>query len=266
MWTFVSSAWAGACCSGSMSAIPAEVPQCEDALAAVTLGGETALARWDGAGQVTGASPSEENATASVLGAARLVRWGQLGVVVPAVGSARSAGDLSDAGFGLGDVRVGARLDPVEEGDRAVPVLRLGVRLPTGRDWTEAEGPLLADVTGRPGVGATAGLALQRSLGEVPWWIGLDAAADPDLPVALAASAGLGRSFGPDWTLVGSLAYSRALAVDGASATTLSGRLIRGEVRRLRAGVGVSGDVPAPLLGRDGPAAVGLDLGLAAAR
>ncbi|MCA9488667.1 MAG: hypothetical protein KC621_02050 [Myxococcales bacterium] len=270
MWWFaeLASAWAGACCVGSTSAVPARLGECEHVLAGVGLAGELAVARWDPEGTVAGASPDETNGAVTALVGARWSRWGQATVQLPTRFQHRVAGDLVDDGAGVGDLIAGVTVDPLEErlgphgGGLPVPVVTLSLRAPTGRDWTDSDGPLLADTTGVEGFGGRAAVQVERTMG-TPWWLGTDLALDPHLPARIGVAGGVGRYLGTDWTLSGTLRHERQLTADGTARTLVGARVIRGQRLAWRAWVGAGTDVGLSGLGADLPVLASADLGLA---
>lgn len=271
MWWFaeLGAAWAGACCVGSTSAIPARLGECEHVLAGVGVAGEWAVARWDPAGKVAGASPDETNGAVTALVGARWSRWGQATVQLPTRFQHRVAGDLVDDGAGVGDLVAGVTVDPLEErlgpngGGLPVPVVTLSLRAPTGRDWTDSDGPLLADTTGVQGFGGRGALQLERTMGRTPWWFGSDLAYDPHLPARVGLSGGVGRYLGTSWTLSGTLRHERQLSADGTARTLVGARIVRGQRLAWRAWAGAGTDVGLPGLGADLPVLASADVGLA---
>jgi hypothetical protein len=223
--------------------------------------GELAVARWDAEGAVRSASPAEQAAQLTTAVGARVTSWGQLGLSLPVRVDHRSADVLSDSGAGVGDARATVVLDPFTARRAPRPVATFGLRLPTGRDWTEADGALLADVTGLPGVGGTGMLTLEHVTGDGPWWIGVDGAADPGTPARAALSGAWGRYAGTRTTWLATARHERQLASGGTARTTVGGRVILSTPARWRAWLGVASDVPVPVLGAGLPITVSLDLG-----
>ena len=180
----------------------------------------------------------------------------------------RVAGDLVDDGAGVGDLIAGVTVDPLEErlgphgGGLPVPVVTLSLRAPTGRDWTDSDGPLLADTTGVEGFGGRAAVQVERTMG-TPWWLGTDLALDPHLPARIGVAGGVGRYLGTDWTLSGTLRHERQLTADGTARTLVGARVIRGQRLAWRAWVGAGTDVGLSGLGADLPVLASADLGLA---
>ncbi len=263
MWWWTEVARAGACCVGATSGLPLRVGECERVVAGVGLAAEAAVLRWDAGGAVRGAAPVEEAGQLMVGAGARWARWGQGFVSLPARVSRRAVDGLTDSGVGVGDLRAAVVLDPLEERPDGppVPVATLGVRAPTGRDWTEADGALLADVTGLPGVGASAALTLEHVTGRGPWWVGADGGYDPGTPARAGLSAAWGRYLGATSSVVATARHERQLAAGGTARTQLGGRWVVGRPIRWRAWAGLATDVPVPGLGHDLPMTTTLDVG-----
>ena len=254
---------AGACCVGSTAATPAILGECERWAVGFGLGGATHLARWDAQGQITADSLDERALISSVAAGWRWSRDGQITAELPGRLTWRATDAMAESGGGVGDARVTAILDPIEETSAlGAPVLRIGARLPSGRSWEESEAPLQSDVTGLVGPAVTAGLAMNRTLGRVPWSLGVSG----ELPVgvegapALVAAAGsVGRYFGTDWTVTASLRHERTAAVwqqqsYRAARTTAGARIIRGQRLAWRAWAGAGVDLPVSGLGLESPA------------
>jgi hypothetical protein len=268
MWWWSSVAHAGACCVGAGAGLPLRAGEYEHVVLGFGAAGEGAALRWDDAGAVKGAAPTEVALQATAAITARWASWGQATVSLPARVTHRAAPGAVDDGAGLGDLRAAVVLDPFVDrrGGPPVPVFTLGLRAPTGRDWTEASGPLLADVTGLPGVGGTAMVTFEHVSGEGPWWVGLDVIGDPDTPTRAGGSAAWGRYVGARATWLATARHERQLAAGGAARTTLGGRVVWGRPMRGRIWLGLATDVPIPGLGSGLPATTSLDLGAALIR
>jgi hypothetical protein len=269
---FAGDAYASACCTGNTTTTPARLGRCEHAAVAITATGETSIARWDGEGAVQAPSPDEKALLGTLAGGIRWKRWGQVGLVLPMRETWRSVDAKSDSGGGLGDLSVIGLVEPIEEsaGDhRPVPVLSVGLRAPTGRDWSEARGPLLADVTGLPGGAVLSEVFLERTLGKTPWAGGIDVVVPfgaEEQPVTAGAWASAGRYVGNEWSLNATVRHQRGFAERAAAKTTLGARVVRGERLLWRAWGGFSVDLPVPMLGEDSPAAASVTAGLAIVR
>ncbi len=243
-------AHAGACCTGSTSAMPTRLGECETWLAGLGITGEQVIGQWQRDGQLAETAMVEQGLESTLAAGWRWDRAGQLAVSLPLRATHRGAGLIDDLGGGVGDLRASVTWDPREErplGWTPVPVLSAGVRLPTGRSWTDAESALQADVTGLPGSSLTGGLVLERTLGRIPWGLGLsgELPLQEEVPRSVVGAASVGHYLGTHWTVTGGLSHQRTSAQT--AATSISARLIRGQVLRWRAWLG--GEVHLPVAG-----------------
>lgn len=274
----VTAALAGACCVGSTTGTPVVAGRCEKLVMGTELGVKRSFGYWNGQGE-SGPSSLQQSSLQATLGMAyRWSRWGQFSVALPLRYGWDRAGELSDEGGGLSDLRLGVILDPFEEAAPSAgafglptPVLSLGLRLPTGRSWQGSLSPLLSDVTGQPGLALSLGLRLERTLGLYPWGISVEGElpGEASLPMLWSTGGMLGRYLGSNWTIAGSLHYSwtPALSEGGGTAETGLGlRLVYGQRLRWRLWLGVEGAIPAPMLGHNKVQQVGLSGGLALVR
>lgn len=257
-------AWAGACCVGSTSAAPTRAGPCEHVVAGVDLRAEASVGRWDAAGALRDSSLAERSGVATLGAAWRWDRRGQIGLTVPVWLTYKAADALAGWGGGPGDLRVAASWDALPEGSHGGPVLSAGIRVPTGRSWREAHGHLLEDVTGQPGAAALAGAAWERTLGSVPWSVGLGAELGED-PV-VTAGVGVGRYLGSRWTVLATLRHTQTWAGAPAARTTAGARLIAGRRLAWRAWLGFEADLPVPLLGWSSMRSIAASGGVAAVR
>lgn len=258
-------AWAGACCVGSTTTVPARVGECEKAVAGVGVAVEHGAARWDGDGAITRSSLVEDAVVTTLAAGWSWDRKGQLNLTMPVRSQWRRAGDLSSAATGTGDLRATALWDPFTEtprgGDGAalpVPVLTAGVRAPTGRSWEEASDPLMADVTGLAGPAVILGAQLERTLDRTPWSIGVFeelGTTDQGLHPTTRVLGTLGRTLGSRWSVVGTAQHLRTGDGQGEAASRTSAGLRATVGRRMawRAWAGLDQDLPLAGLGRDNP-------------
>lgn len=188
---------------------------------------------------------AETELRTELWGLAAVVPRLSVGLAVPAVLTFRSAGDLDDAGGGLGDLRAGARWEAIAVGARRhVPGVAIlaSVVAPTGRSMSQAETVLGTDVTGRGAWVLGAGTSVEQIA--MPWFARLDLgltvplpARRPDLDRDQRYGAGVdgalscGRELSPG--LVASL-WTRLAWEDD---LTLAGRTVRG-TSHLDMGVG----------------------------
>ncbi len=261
--TWSGPARAGACCTGSTSTTPTRLGECEHVMAALGFGIRSTPARWDGEGRVQGSSMVDDSVSTTVAAAWRLDRKGQIAATLPVMLNHKAAGSLDTWGGGAGDLSVSTLWDPLTEwvagsghAPLPVPILTAGLRLPTGRSWTEADGTLAEDVTGRPGVGALLSLSVERTLDRTPWSLGVStelAASDSDIRPSVTASGSVGRYLGRKWSASLHARHQRDLSTATADlATRTSAGLVLTTARPLkwRAWAGVDGDLPLPGLGQ----------------
>jgi len=270
---------AAACCVGATSALPTRVGECEKAVVAMSVLHEQTMGWWDEQGQTTEAVGYTEEAWIGNLGMGlRLARQWELAARLPLRNNHLAAGSLDSVGAGLGDARMLALWDPTVErppsldGAGPTPVGIVGLRLPTGRDWTESDDPLNADVTGLEHGALIVGGQLERTLGAWPWSAG--AMAEGDLQVAgrptgvLLGNATFGRYFGSGWTALLTGTYTLGQAdPTGTSATTrqtaAGARLVRGRPLAWRVWAGAEADIPVAGLGRATAQTTSVGLGYA---
>lgn len=257
-------AHAASCCGGTSAAVPTRPAGCDRWVLGLGVAGETALGRWNAAGESVPTSVSETFLTATLGGGYRFGTWGgAVGEVPVQVNWKRTAADARTGG-GLADIRLGMFFDPFEEpatGFLPVPILNVGVRLPTGLAWTESTDPLLADVTGLADAAVTAALSVERAVGRVPYSLGAALEwpiADPVIaPPILAFSGAVGFSVDGRWVILGTARHTLTPDDAAGPARTSGGlRLMRNEPSQWRAWVAVESDIPAPGLGRENLQAV----------
>jgi hypothetical protein len=166
---------------------------------------------------------SETDLEQDVFGAVRVLRGGQVSVLVPFVETRRTSAGLTDFGGGLGDVNMAARYDFVEAGaSRFVPGIALlaGLTVPTGKPPDAANlGPLDAGATGIGAVQINAGLALEQVFG--PWLVNVAGiAAQRTARTVGSAPEQVHERLGTQWTFLAALAYT--FPNDWAAAATAS--------------------------------------------
>ena len=256
--TLVSVAFGGACCVGSTSTVPTRLGECEHVTAGISLTGEHAFATWDRAGKVRSHPTADQGLIASLGAGVRLNRELSVTADLPARLSRRGQG-ASSLGGGVGDVSINLTIDPLEEkaGGAAVPLFTLGLRAPTGRDWSESDNPKGADITGQGGVGLNAGVQLERTLDATPRTLGISASvpvgAQASLP-SVTVTGSLGRYLSPRWSLIGGLRHTVSGFSKGRSHRTVaSARIVHGRPLAYRFYGGVESDLPSPWVGRSNP-------------
>ncbi len=258
--TWSTTAWAGACCVGSTATNPARVGECEKTVVAIGLSGETAGTWTDRDGERHQSSINERSALANLGAGLRLNRQVQVGLSAPIRLNHFATSETAMWGGGLGDLRVTTLWDPVEEKPKTkkfsspVPIFTAGMRLPTGRDWTESSAALHEDVTGLEQPAILAGAAIERSLDRWPWSVGTNAevgvGARGAQPVIVSRGS-LGKYFGSRWTVSGTVSHQMAWAsletgLKAATQTNAGLTVIRGTPGQWRGWLGAQTAVPLP--------------------
>ena len=248
------SAWAGACCVGSTATAPIRLGECEKTVVATSMTGEVNAGWWDRSGELHDSSVRERSATGTVLVARRLDPHWQVTAAVPFRVNHHASDSLSGWGGGLADVRLGALWDPLEERLRGapVPVATVGLRVPTGRDWTASSATLHEDVTGLEQTAISAGFSLERTLDRWPWSVGSTAeigVGQVGVQPQILSQGSLGRYLGSRWTLSATLDHRIGWASIGghshASAQTrVGGLVVHGAPGRWRGWMGARGGLP----------------------
>ena len=262
-------AQAGACCTGATSIVPIRLGECERWLMGVGAQAETTTGTWQSDGTVGQTSMTDDAVITTLAGAWRWDRKGQTFATLPLRLNHRSASGIDEVAGGVGDLRAGLTWDPIEERADSwmpVPVITLGTRLPTGRDWRSSEATLQTDVTGLVGPAVIGAMTAERTLGRTPWSLGVDLESGGGLTAAGATGA-LGRYLGPRWSLSGTLRHIRTYTNSSTTARTNAGlRLTRGQMLRWRGWVGVDGDVPLSGLGSAAIRQAHVSIGVAVVR
>ena len=252
--TLASPAHAGACCLGTIAPVPTRLGPCERIMVGAAVQGEAGRLRWDRRGALRSSSVTETGVQTDLAVGVGFSRRTQIGATVPLRATWRQTPDVAGAGGGMGDLRLIGRYNARVESTNPGLWLTLGARLPTGRAWTEAEDTLLADVTGLPGAAVTVGAIVERTFTQVPWLASVSTDVDR-LGVAATGQAGIGRSLGRRWTVLGALGHTTTVTWGSASAWTdrtwFTGRLIVGRPVRWRGWAAVVTDLPLPWVGRE---------------
>lgn len=276
---------AQACCTGASAIGTTRLAAHEDAVIGVR-----ASASWlygsvgrDGAYVASPGDTIDLSFEQSVVGTLRVLRHGQLSVIVPIVETYRKFPGIAEVGGGLGDVLLGARYDFVEPG--ASPTwpgiaLAWSLTLPTGRSPEDASSPLATDATGTGGVAAGADMFVERSfkdafvqvvgsaLWRAPRTVG---ELHPQRGLAFSALAAGGYTFAGGLVAAVTLSYRAELdgRLDGATLPGSGHELTRAGLAagyslsddwRLQAGV--FADLPAAPLSRNHPMSSGVTLTL----
>lgn len=143
---------ASPCCAGSTTPGFEHLALWETLAGGLRVGVERGLGTWDADGRWRPHDGYAETlARAELWAVARPAEPWQLGARVPYLHTWRRAGEVEDAGGGLGDVAASVRLDafPGGEGPGGLGIaFVLGLVAPTGQETETASGALAADVTG----------------------------------------------------------------------------------------------------------------------
>jgi hypothetical protein len=279
------SAAAQACCIAPGAAGAARLAPYETWLVGVDARAQSPVGTFDAAGRFRGqpAGARELGLEQSVFSTVRVLSRGQLTLTVPFVQTLRSAGGMSAAGGGVGDVRFAARWDLVHADDaRPAPGLALvgGVIAPTGRPPEQASDALAAGATGTGAVQGWGGIALEqawgpglalatatvtvraeREVGPTRAW--LPPRVSTGLLGAYSWTSGIALAAGATYALVGRAVVDGA-AVDGSArrslTTTIALQLPAGEIGRIVTSVFVTPPLPAVNAGE--AATVGVSIAL----
>lgn len=163
---------AQACCAGASAITPGRLELHEQALVGVLLSASSGLGSYDGTRsfRATPSGVGELSARQDVVGSVRWLQRGQLSIVIPFHASWRRTPTTgTEFGGGMGDLNFGLRYDAINNREyRYLPGIALltGVTLPTGRAPESARRPLGSDATGIGATQFSAGLALERSVGD----------------------------------------------------------------------------------------------------
>jgi len=245
---------------GSTSSVPTRVGEGETVAAGLAVGAEVMSSHFDRSGRLEPSSLRTTSLLPQVgLGYAFKPQV-QASVVVPGRVNWHTSDTTRAMGGGLGDVRASVLWDPLmEQSGRAawppVPLFDLGIRAPTGRDWTEASGTLGEDVTGREEVGLQAGALVERAMGDWPWMLGVRSEVGVGaeyVPLTLTAYGSLGTYIGTRWTLAGVWNHQVSWAGAGGRSTRnlkLGLRAIHGKRLAWRMWAGIDGTPPISGLG-----------------
>jgi hypothetical protein len=167
---------AQACCAGAGALTPGRLAMHEDALVGLELHAATQLGTFDdGARYASVAAHSHEyDYEEDLFGAVRVLRRGQVALLVPLVETARTEQGLGELGGGIGDVNLSLRYDFIRAAEsRYVPGIAAlaGLTAPTGRppDDQNPSKPLGTDATGIGAWQGNLGVALEQTFG--PWLV-----------------------------------------------------------------------------------------------
>jgi hypothetical protein len=196
---------AQACCAGGSAVTPGRLELHEQALVGVQTRAATVFGSYRVDGTYIGAPPStsEYDFEEDVFGAVRVLRRGQVALLIPLQETARSTlPDGAHAGGGVGDVNLSARYDFLVAGEsRYVPGVAVlaGVTFPTGTPVDSATAPLAVDATGIGAFQVSAALALEQTFG--PWLVNATG-------IVAQRTAHRGETLGTFTTLLAAGAYT----------------------------------------------------------
>lgn len=204
---------AQACCAGTGAITPARLTALEVALVGVQVKGGASLGSFDGAGRYA-SSPSgasELTFEQDLFGALRVLKRGQVALVVPLVETRRTSQHVAETGGGLGDLNASFRYDFTLAGASSViPGIAAlaGITLPTGTPPDAASlGPL---ATGATGIGAfqlNVGAAVEQTFGR--WRVNLTViAAQRTARTFGAPPNAIHERLGAQWTTFAAVAYT----------------------------------------------------------
>jgi hypothetical protein len=204
-WGTPSRAWAQACCAGGSVVTPARLEMHENALVGASLRVAGVLGSYDPGGRYLSspAGDSELDFEQDLFAAARVLRRGQVALLVPLVETRRDV-PFGGAHFGggLGDVNASARYDFVAAGESAyVPGIAFlaGLTIPTGTTPEAATAPLAVDATGIGAWQLNVALALEQTYG--PWLFNATG-------IVAKRTARYGQTLGTQVTLLAAGAYT----------------------------------------------------------
>jgi hypothetical protein len=200
---------AQACCAGAAAVSPGRLMLHEPALVGGRLRGALGIGSFDANRNFHGnpEGSRELDFEQDVFGVVRVLRRGQVGVLVPILESWRaSASTGSEFGAGIGDAQLNARYDFLWAGENQyIPGTALlgAVSLPSGRAPENAKHPLGSDATGVGVVRVTLGLALEQTWGPVLGQLSAFASKQANRHVQ-----GVASSRAIEWSILAAAGYS----------------------------------------------------------
>lgn len=171
-------------------------------------------APW-GSYAASGPGDNEVDLEEDVFGAVRVLKRGQVALLIPVVETYRSENDGRGFGGGIGDVNASVRYDFLTAGESSIVpgvALLAGVTAPTGKPPEAATAGLLGvDATGIGAWQVNGALALEQTFG--PWLVNATA-------IVAARTPRFGQTLAPQFTFLGAGAYT--FENDAALAVSLS--------------------------------------------
>jgi hypothetical protein len=212
-------AWAQACCAGGSAVTPARLELHEDFLVGTQLHAADVIGSYDVGGSYLGpqAGTSELDFEEDLFAAARILRRGQVALLVPLIETRRAVPPLQGGahfGGGIGDVNLSGRYDFVGAGESLyIPGIALlaGVTAPTGTSPEQATQPLEVDATGIGAWQINGALALEQTYG--PWLVNATG-------ILAVRTPRYGEMLAPQVTLLAATAYT--MPSDAAIALSVS--------------------------------------------
>jgi hypothetical protein len=178
MLTLARRASGQACCAGAGALTPGRLQLHEDALVGTQLHAGLVFGSFDPQGHYAPTGPhfAEDDYEEDFFGAVRVLRRGQVALLVPIVETYRSESGTNELGGGVGDINLSLRYDFILAGEsKYVPGIAVlaGLTAPTGTpaDAPNPSKPLDTDTTGIGAWQGNAGLALEQTYG--PWLFNL---------------------------------------------------------------------------------------------
>lgn len=197
---------AQACCAGSGVVTPGRLAMADWLLVGAQVHARRALGNFNDDGRFAAPPAQTEDVELGqdVFSTVRVLRRGQVSLLVPLLETYRKVPVQSETGGGLGDINLGLRWDFHDAGDSAVPGIAVlgGVTFPTGTAPESATKPLATDATGVGAFQGTLGLALEQIWG--PWLVSASGRVAKRLP---KSTLGIDSELGAQWTTLGSGAY-----------------------------------------------------------
>jgi hypothetical protein len=198
-------AGAQACCAGTGALTPGRLSLHEDALIGTQVRAATVLGSFDDGAHYTGAASSgtsELDFEQDLFAALRVLRRGQVALLVPFVETRRAEQGFTDFGGGIGDVNLSGRYDFILAGQsRWLPGIGVlvGITAPTGTPPDKAHNLLATDATGVGAWQANGGLAIEQIYGQ--WLFNVTQLVAWRAP---RTAQGVDEALAPQWvTLVG---------------------------------------------------------------
>jgi hypothetical protein len=210
---------AQACCAGGSAVTPARLELHEDFLAGIELRAADVIGSYEVGGHYVGqpAGTSEKDFEEDLFVAARVLRRGQVALLVPLIETNRTVPPElggSHFGGGIGDVNLSGRYDFLGAGEsQYVPGVALlaGVTAPTGTSPEQSSQPLAVDATGIGAWQINGAVALEQTYG--PWLVNATG-------ILAVRTPRYGQMLAPQVTLLAAGAYT--LPNDAAVALSVS--------------------------------------------